>query len=479
MGNPVSDYKKSLGLFDATALVIGSMIGSGIFIVSADIARQVGSTGLLLIVWVITATLTIIVANTYGELSSKMPGAGGQYVYLRTAYNPMTGFLYGWTLFLVIQTGTIAAVAMAFAKFFGVLVPWFAEKNVLLDVGFLKINSSQLLAIFSIALLTYLNSRGIKLGKWVQNSFTVTKVLVMLAFLIIGLFIASSADAISINQATFWDACQTSRDGKSVISLTGFAVIAAIGTAMVGSIFSADAWNNITFAGSEVKNARKNIPLSLFLGTLIVSVIYILVNIVYIRALPLKGLADGQDVMTRGIQFAADERVGTAAMSNIFGAYAAIIMAIFIMISTFGCNNGLILSGARVYQTMANDKLFFNKAGALNKNNVPGAALWLQGIWASVLCLSGRYGDLLDYVVFAVLLFYVLSVIGTFILRKKIPHEPTHYKAFGFPVFQIIYIIVCLIIMGILLVFKSEYTWPGLIIVLIGIPVYYLWRKKP
>lgn len=470
-------FRKNLKLFDSTAIVVGSMIGSGIFIVSADISRQVGAPGLLLLVWIITGVLTIIAANSYGELAGLMPKAGGQYVYLREAYNPLTGFLYGWTLFTVIQTGTIAAVGMAFSKFSGVIFPWFSEKNILLDLGFIRFNTVQLLAIISIVLLTWINSKGIKTGKLVQNSFTATKFIVMVGFLIIGLFFVSGYDGLSDNNIAFWDAVKVSKDGSSITSLAGFALIAAIGTAMVGSLFSADAWNNITFAGGEVINPKRNIPLSLFLGTFIVCLIYILVNIVYIQALPLRGSPEGLTVMERGIQFATDDRVGTAVMYNIFGNSAAVIMAVFIVISTFGCNNGLILAGARVYHTMSNDGLFFKKAGTLNKFQVPSVGLWSQCLWACLLCLSGRYGDLLDYVVFAVLLFYILTIAGIFILRKKIPDSERPYKAFGFPFLQIIYIIMCLLILIVLLIYKPEYTWPGLLIVLAGVPVYYLWRR--
>ena len=469
-----SGFKKSLGLFDSTAIVIGSMIGSGIFIVSADMSRQLGSPGWLMVVWLVTGLMTIFAAVSYGELASMFPRAGGQYVYIREAYNPLSGFLYGWTLFLVIQTGTIAAVGMAFAKFFGVLVPWFSEKHILFDLGFLKINPVQLLAISTILLLTYLNSYGIRFGKIIQNSFTFTKVAALLGFIIIGLFLVSDINAITLNKQIFWDA--VSFNGKNTVSLTGFALLAAMGTAAVGSLFSSDAWNNITFTGAEVKNPKKNLGLSLFLGTLIVTILYLLANIVYLQVLPLRGTPDGATVFERGIQFATNDRLGTAALSNLFGISAAIIMAVFIVISTFGCNNGLILSGARVYYAMARDGLFFKKVGKLNKNNVPAAGLFVQGIWASLLCLSGTYGQLLDYVVFAVLIFYVMTIVGIFILRYKKPDLERPYKAFGYPVIPAIYILIASFIMIDLLIYKPDFTWPGLIIVLIGVPVYYVWR---
>jgi len=405
-----------------------------------------------------------------------MPKAGGQYVYLREAYNPLTGFLYGWTLFTVIQTGTIAAVGMAFGKFMGVLFPWFSEKNILLDLGFFKLNTVELLSISSILVLTWLNSMGIKSGKIVQNSFTITKVVVLLGFLIIGLFFVSNAGIWHINSDIFWNAAHVNKDGTGFTALTGFAIVAAIGTAMVGSLFSSDAWNNITFTGSEVINPKRNIPLSLFLGTLIVTVIYVLTNVVYLQVLPLRGSFEGTTVMQHGMQFATDDRVGTAVMSNIFGSGAALIMAAFIVISTFGCNNGLILSGARVYHTMSNDGLFFKKAGRLNKYHVPSVGLWIQCLWASGLCLTGRYSDLLDYVVFAVLLFYILTIAGIFILRRKIPDSERPVKAFGYPYLQILYILICALILIILLIYKPEYTWPGLVIVFVGVPVYYVWN---
>lgn len=487
MVNNETGFRKSLGLFDSTALVIGSMIGSGIFIVSADMSRQLGSPGWLMVVWLITGLMTIFAALSYGELASMFPHAGGQYVYIREAYNPLSGFLYGWTLFMVIQTGTIAAVAMAFSKFFGVLVPWFSEKLILfqttafdinlgfkiLHFGSFSVNIVQILAISTIVLLTYMNSQGIRFGKIVQNSFTFTKVAALAGFIIIGLFIASSSNVIEINRQIFWKAVSET-DGSP---LRGFALLAVLGTAAVGSLFSSDAWNNITFTGSEVKNSKKNLALSLFLGTFLVTILYLLANTVYLTVLPLRGTKEAVDVFHHGIQFAANDRLGTAAMSNVFGNSAAIIMAVFIVISTFGCNNGLILSGARVYYAMAQDKLFFRKAGALNKNNVPGSGLFIQAVWASILCLSGTYLQLLDYVVFSVLIFYVMTIFGIFILRIKKPELERPYKAFGYPLIPAVYIIIALFIMVDLLIYKPNFTCSGLGIVLMGIPVYFIWRK--
>jgi basic amino acid/polyamine antiporter, APA family len=474
-------FKQSLGLFDSTMMVVGSMIGSGIFIVSADIARNVGSPFYLLLTWIITGVITIIAALSYGELAAMMPKAGGQYVYLKEAYNSMVGFLYGWTLFLVIQTGTIAAVAVAFAKFTGVLIPDLSEKNILVSISGFQISAAQLLAIASIIVLTMINYRGIKNGKIMQLSFTLTKIIAIAGLIILGFIAASGTSFWSSNFSDMWTASTTVIDKNNVITafhqISGFAIVAAIGVAMVGSVFSSDAWNNVTFIAGEIKNPKRNIPLSLFWGVLIVTVIYLLANISYLTLLPLKGSPEGTDVISRGIQFALNERVGVAAAFRIFGDSAAIVMAVLIMISTFGCNNGLILSGARVYYAMANDGLFFKKVSKINKFSVPGFALILQCIWASLLCLSGKYGDLLDYVVFAVLLFYILTIIGLFILRIKKPDAERPYKAFGYPVLPALYIILATALCVDLLIYKPDFTWPGVIIVIIGIPVYFLMKK--
>jgi APA family basic amino acid/polyamine antiporter len=475
-----AEFKRELGLFDSTMIVIGSMIGSGIFIVSADISRTVGSSGLLLLVWLITGVITIIGALSYGELAAMMPKAGGQYVYLRESYDPLIGFLYGWTLFLVIQTGTIAAVAVAFAKFTAVLIPWFSSKNVLFSLLGLNIHAGQILAICSIALLTYINIRGLREAKFVQNIFTIAKTAALFGLILLGLFIGANAQAISANFSNIWQGKWLHLvDGKIgwVESLTGFSIVVAIGVSMVGSLFSSVAWENITFTAGEIKNPKKNIPLSLFFGTSIVIILYFLANVAYLLVLPLAGNPDGKDVMSLGIQFAAEDRVGTAAAHLIFGEPAAIIMAVMIMISTFGCNNGLILAGPRVYYAMAKDKLFFKSTGTLNKKSVPAIALIAQGIWASLLCLSGTYSQLLDYVVFAVLIFYILTIVGIFILRKKQPNVERPYKAFGYPILPLLYIFLAVSIALILLLYKPEYTWPGLIIVLLGIPVYFVWKK--
>jgi basic amino acid/polyamine antiporter, APA family len=468
--------KKRVNLFDSIAFVAGSMIGSGIFIVSADIARQVGSPGWMMVVWVITGIITIIGALSYGELAAMMPNVGGQYVYLRESYNPLIGFLFGWTTFLVIQCGSIAAVAMGFAKFSGVLLPWISEKNILFSIGPLNVNTTQLIAIISITFLTWLNTKGIVTGKIVQNIFSSTKVIALLGFLIVGLVVSKNLGALEINRSIFWDAGRIDPDNQ-FIPIAGFTLIAAVGTALVGSLFAADAWYNITYISGEVINPKRNVPLSLFFGTLIVSVIYLLANFVFLKILPLRGSPGGADVVARGIQFATDDRVATSVMSVVVGDYAAIIMAVFIMISTFGCNQGLILAGSRVYYAMSMDGLFFKKVGTLNKQGVPAFALVVQGVWSVLLCLSGTYSNLLDYVIFAVLLFFTITILAIFILRVKKPEIPRPYKSLGYPVVPAIYILTTVTIMVILLLYKPMYTFPGLIIVLVGIPVYYIWRR--
>jgi basic amino acid/polyamine antiporter, APA family len=468
--------QKRVTLFDGIAIVTGAMIGSGIFIVSADIARNVGSPGWLLVVWLITGIITIIGALSYGELASMMPEAGGQYVYLREAFHPLVGFLFGWTTFLVIQCGTIAAVAVAFAKFTGVLFPWISERNILLQLGPVKVNSTMVIAIVMISFLTWLNTRGIVTGKTVANIFSSTKVIALFGFIVIGFVATKNINSWEINKEVFWQASHVTRDNQ-IIPLVGLSLITAIGTALVGSLFSSDAWYNVTYLSGEVINPKRNVPLSLFFGTLIVSVMYLLTNFVYIKVLPLSGSPDGADVLSRGIQFATDDRVATSAMSVVFGDNAAIIMAIFIMVSTFGCNHGLIMAGPRVYYAMAKDGLFFRKVGGINKNGVPGFAIAVQGIWSVLLCLSGTYSNLLDYVIFAVLIFFTLTILAIFILRVKRPDISRPYKAFGYPVIPAIYILTTFAIMIILLIYKPDYTFPGLGIVILGIPVYYLWKK--
>jgi APA family basic amino acid/polyamine antiporter len=467
---PGTGLRRELGLFDSTMLVAGSMIGSGIFIVSADIARTVGSAGWLLMVWLITGVITVTAAVSYGELAGMIPKAGGQYVYLREAYGPLAGFLYGWTLFLVIQTGTIAAVAVAFAKYTGVLFPWFSEQHILFEAGRFHISAAQLLAIAVIAFLTALNLRGLRLGKIVQNLFTVAKIASLVGLALLVFYALRLGSAWSANFQDAWQGFWQHTDGGTVVSvepLFGLKLWAAVGVAMVGSLFSAVAWENITYTAGETRRPERDVALALVLGTTLVTLLYLLANLTYLAALPLDA-----------IRSAPRDRVASAALSALFGAPGGVLMAALIMVSTFGCNNGLILSGARVYYAMAKHGLFFEKIGALNKNSVPGAALVLQGIWAGLLCLSGAYGDLLDYVVVATLVFYGMTVAGIFVLRFKQPDTPRPYKAWGYPLVPAFYIAACAAISLDLLVYKPAYTWPGLGIVLLGIPVYFLRKRR-
>ncbi len=494
---------QALGPLDATMLVAGSMIGSGIFIVSADIARQVGSVGWLLIVWLVTGVLTVIAALSYGELAAMMPRAGGQYVYLREAWSPLWGFLYGWTLFLVIQTGTIAAVAVAFARFLGILAPSVSPTQWLLPPINLSANyavslsTQQSVAILVIVLLTFLNTRGLQLGKLIQNIFTSAKTLSLLALIAIGLFVGRNGAAISANFTSLWTPGEVSLIKSDLpfvagVSATGGALglLIAVCVAQVGSLFSSDAWNNITFTAGEVKEPRRNLPLALALGTGLVIVLYLLANVAYLCVLPLEQ-----------IQHAADDRVATAAMEVVFGGAGAAIMAVAIMISTFGCNNGLILAGARVYYAMARDGLFFRATGRLNVHHVPAVALVCQGVWSALLVLprtrlrdpatgapkldsagfeqyGNLYGTLLDYVVFAVLIFYVLTIAGLFVLRRKRPDAERPYRALGYPVLPACYIAGATVILVVLAVYRTQTSWPGLLLVLAGVPVYFLWKKS-
>ena len=496
-------FLQGLGLLDSTMLVAGSMIGSGIFIVSADIARQVGSAGWLLAVWLVTGALTVSAALSYGELAAMMPHAGGQYVYLREAYSPLWGFLYGWTVFLVIQTGTIAAVAVAFARYFGVLAPsisptaWIIPPiNLSADYA-VSLSTQQFAAILVIVLLTFINTRGLQIGKLIQNVFTSAKTLSLVALIFIGLLLARHADAIKVNFSDFWTPrgvtpIKPDLSSMSVVSATGgaFGLFVAFCVAQVGSLFSSDAWNNITFTAGEVKEPRRNIPLSLAAGTGLVTLLYLLANVAYLCLLPLDK-----------IQNAPDDRVATAAIETVFSGGGAVIMAVAIMISTFGCNNGLILAGARVYYAMARDGLFFRATGRLNDRRVPGFGLALQCVWTCLLVLprtrlrdaagapkldllTGReqygnlYSNLLDYVVFAVLIFYVLTIVGLFILRRKRPDAERPYRAFGYPLVPALYIVVASAILLVLLFYKTQTTWPGLLIVLAGVPIYFLWKRR-
>jgi APA family basic amino acid/polyamine antiporter len=458
--------KHSLGLLDGTMIVAGSMIGSGIFIVSADITRNVGSAGWLIVVCLLTGFMTLTAALSYGELSGMYPRAGGQYVYLKEAYNKFVAFLYGWSFFAVIQTGTIAAVGVAFSKFAAYIVPakWsflVSEDYILLNAGWFKLSSAQLVSIALIVLLTFINTRGVKSGKIIQNTFTLTKIASLFGLIIFG-FIMLKPDVWHANWTNAWHLQKLNTDGTFTQYATG-AALGAIAASMVGSIFSSDSWNNVTFIAGEMRNPKRDIGLSLFLGTLIVTVIYISANFVYTSVLPLHDIAT-----------AAKDRVAISASHVIFGNAGTAIIAVMIMISTFGCNNGLILAGARVYYTMAKDGLFFKKTGELNKYDVPQFGLWIQCLVASILCLSGKYGDLLDMISFVVVIFYILTIWGIYILRKRNPGAERPYKAFGYPVLPAIYIIMGLAFCTLLILYKGQYAWGGLAIVLIGIPIYFL-----
>ena len=470
MAEQTTSFKPTLGLFDGTMIVAGSMIGSGIFIVSADITRNVGSAGWLIAVWLITGFMTLTAALSYGELSGMFPKAGGQYVYLKEAYNPLIGFLYGWSFFAVIQTATIAAVGVAFSKFLAYIVPELGNNYFLFDAGIIDVYSGQLVSIVIICLLTYINSKGVKEGKFIQTLFTSAKLLALFGLIVFGFLLVKESFWAENWKTGFtarqnFDSSGTTGDllSGNWTAITGGALMGAIAAAMVGSIFSSDAWNNVTFIAGEMKNPKRNIGLSLFLGTLIVTVIYVCANLMYLNVMPLNELA-----------FPTDDRVAVAAANKIFPEFGTILIAILIMVSTFGCNNGLILAGARVYYTMAKDGLFFKKVGDLNKNAVPQFALWIQCIAASIWSLSGKYGQLLDMISFVVVLFYMLTIIGIFILRKKRPDAERPYKAFGYPVLPALYILMGAAFCILLIIYKPQFTWPGLIIVLLGVPLYYL-----
>ena len=483
---PEEKFVRGLGLLDSTMLVAGSMIGSGIFIVSSIIARQVGSPGWLLVVWLVTGLLTLMAALSYGELAAMMPKAGGQYVYLREAFSPLWGFLYGWTLFLVIQTGTIAAVAVGFARYTGVLLPWVSEKNYLIEpVRFggyaLSLSTAQFVGLAMIALLTYMNTRGLNLGKLVQNIFTTAKTGALIALIVLGIIVGVKSGVGAANFSDFWTLRGDLQDvGQGLTAATAFGLFVGICVAQTNSLFSADAWNNITFTAGEVINPRRNIPLSLAFGTFLVIGLYLLANVAYLAALPFSA-----------IQNAPSDRVASETANVIFPGAGATIMAIAIMVSTFGCNNGLILAGARAYYAMAKDGLFFRRVGELNKQAVPAWALVIQGIWAGALVLprtvktdaagnvtgyGNLYGNLLDYVISAALIFYILTIIGIFLLRWKRPNAERPYKAWGYPIVPALYIVGAAVILVVLFVYQTATTWPGLMIVLTGVPIYFLWK---
>lgn len=463
-----------MGLLDSTAMVVGSMIGSGIFIVSADVSRHLGSPGWLLLSWIAAGVMTVLAAVCYGELAAMFPEAGGQYIFLREAYGKLAGFLYGWTLFAVIQCGTIAAVGVAFAKFLGVFVPVISMNTILLQVGSWKFTALQLVALVIIAIVTALNTRGIKTGSMVQTVFTTAKTGALALLIILGLLSFQKFNGLQPNLQNFWQPV----DLKGNL-LGGTELFGLLAVSMIGPLFSCDAWNNITFAGGEVKDAERTLAKSLFLGTSIVASLYLLANVVYLLLLPLHGDAQGVDVVHRGIQFAAEDRVGTAAAEIIFGPIGAQIMAVAIMISTFGAINGCILAGPRAYYAMANDGLFFKKAGELSPTtNVPVYGLIMQGVWSAILTTTGTYGNLLDYVVFAALLFYVLTVYALFILRRKMPDRERPVKVFGYPYMPAFYLVAAILIMIGQIWLSPQYTGIGLLIVISGLPVYAIWSRK-
>ncbi len=490
---------KGLGLTSATMLVIGSMIGSGIFLVSAEISREVDSPALLIAAWLVTGFMTIAAALSYGELAAMMPRAGGQYVYLREALGPLWGFLYGWTLFLVIQTGTIAAVGVAFGKFLGIFLPTVSSSNWILHIAKVPpfrvgpmvlgnmevgLNTQNLVAIGVVVVLSIINIFGVRLGALIQNVFTAAKASALFAIAVLGIVLGRNAQAIAANfNGHFWHNAALSAQHAVQVGVGGSTVLVGtltiIAVAQVGSLFSSDAWNNVTFTAGEVKNPSRNLPLSLALGTGIVIALYIACNFVYLNALPLDGSPAGATILERGIKYATEDRVGTAVMTQMFGTAGGTLMAIAIMISTFGCCNGLILAGSRVYYAMAKDGLFFRSVAKLHpKYKTPAVSLMVQMVWTCVLCVSGSYGQLLDYIIFAVLVFYVLTILGLFVLRRTQPNAERPYKAFGYPIIPAIYIVMAIFIDIVLLVYKPQYTWPGLIIVLIGIPVYFVWSKR-
>jgi basic amino acid/polyamine antiporter, APA family len=482
---PVAEQKlvRGLGLLDSTMLVAGSMIGSGIFIVSSIIARQVGSPGWLLVVWIVTGLLTLTAALSYGELAAMMPKAGGQYVYLREAFSPLWGFLYGWTLFLVIQTGTIAAVAVGFARYMGVLLPWVSESNYLIaPIRFggyaVSLSTAQFVGLALIGFLTFTNTRGLEVGKLIQNVFTTAKTGALIGLIVLGIIVGLRSGAGAENFQHFWTLRGNLQDvGAGLTAATAFGLFVGICVAQTNSLFSADAWNNITFTAGEVVNPRRNVPLSLAFGTFLVIGLYLLANVAYLATLPFTA-----------IQNAPSDRVASASANVIFPGAGATIMAVAIMVSTFGCNNGLILAGARAYYAMARDGLFFRSVSELNKFRVPAWGLVIQGIWAGILVLprtvkadgtyGNLYGDLLNYIISAALIFYILTIIGIFLLRRKQPDMERPYRAFGYPIVPALYIVGATVILVVLFIYQTSTTWPGLIIVLSGVPVYFLWKLR-
>ena len=479
-----TEFTRGLGLYDSTMVVVGSMIGSGIFIVSAEMSRTIGSPGWLLVAWLLTGVLTVVGALSYGELAAMMPRAGGQYVYLREAFSPLWGFLYGWTLFLVIQTGTIAAVSVGFARYFGALWPWISDEHYLIapmhvSEGYaVSLSTTQLVGIAMIALLTWTNTRGLEYGRIVQNVFTTAKTGALLGLILVGVLLGWNHGALADNFGNLWARRGFTDIATGGSAMTAFGLFVAICVSQTGSLFSADAWNNITFTAGEVKEPRRDIPLSLALGTGVVIGLYVLANVAYLVTLTFDQ-----------IQHAPDDRVATATLDVIFPGAGTTIMAVGIMVSTFGCTNGLILAGARAYYAMARDRLFFHSAGQLNDAKVPAWGLMLQGVWAAFLVLprtydpakhayGNLYSNLLDYVISAALIFYILTIAGVFRLRQTRPQVGRPYRAFGYPTVPALYILGAATILLVLFVYRTATTWPGLIIVLLGVPVYFAWRPR-
>ncbi len=468
----MSDLKRSLNLFDTVMLVSGSMIGSGIFIVSADMMRLLGSPFWVLFCWILSGVITLLAALSYGELAGMMPDAGGQFIYIRRAFGKLSSFLYGWTVFTVIQTGVIAAVAVAFARFTGVLFPFFDEKHILFYLGKLPISSTQILAVLSICFLSYLNSLGLSKGQFIQRLFTSAKLLSLFGLILLGFIVGWSSGYWQSNMQLEFKPLNPPESGSPSL------LIGAIGLALIGSLFSSDAWNNVTFIAGEIKQPQRNIPLGLIIGVSLVTLLYILANLAYFMLLPAIGSPEGLSAIEKGIAFAPNDRVGTSAMSPVFGNISEIFMAVLIMVATFGCNNGLILSGARLFKSLADEQLFFGSSSKLNKHQVPSNALWLQAFWASILCLSGSYGTLLDYCTFASLVFYILTIFALFHLRKSAPTAHRPYKALAYPLFPAIYIVLAAAICINLLIYKTENTLLGIFIMTLGLPVYFLFNRS-
>lgn len=481
------EIKKSLGLVDATFIVAGSMIGSGIFIVSSDMAKDLGSSGWLLFTWVLTGIITLFGALSYGELAAMFPQAGGQFVYIQKAFGRLPSFLYGWTVFTVIQTGVIAAVGVAFGKFAGVFFPVLFKP--FLSIGDFQLTYVNLVGLLSIVLLTYLNSKGIKYGKIVLNIFTSSKLLALFILIIFGIYLSVKSGYFDSNFADTWTAKKTVLNDKTgnwdITLLTTWGLIIAVSTTIINSLFSSDAWNNVTFIAGEIRNPEKNLPRSLFLGTFIVTIFYLLANVAYLGLLPLIGkpvdpaLAYTHDgIVNAGIQFASESRVGTSAAYMMFGDSAKFLMAGLIMVSTFGCNNGLIMSGSRLFYAMANEKLFFRRANKLNQNGVPGFALWIQGLWAGILCLSGSYQILIKFATFGSMVFYIVTITGLFVLRRKMPDANRPYKTIGYPIIPFLYLLFAVLICVSLTIFTFQDTVWSIILVLLGFPVYYFFFRK-